>query len=83
MERLRALDTAELRREALDEWESAIARIEQGERFEGRALFAPFFWDETNDERRTTNGRMATCNVVRPSSFVLRRCLTHLPPAHR
>ena len=51
VERLRALDTADLRREALDEWESAIARIEQGERFEGRALFAPFFWaTKTNDE---------------------------------
>ena len=55
VERLRALDTAELRREARDEWEAAIERIEQGERFEGRALFAPFFWEErrkTKDERR-------------------------------
>src|SRR5262249_21395388 len=56
VERMRALDTGDMRREALDEWEAAITRIEQGERFEGRALFAPFFYaDPTNDQRPTTN----------------------------
>src|SRR5215213_4494841 len=54
VERLRALDTTSMRPEAIDEWELAIARIEQGERFEGRALFAPFFWGEPEDERRKT-----------------------------
>jgi transcription-repair coupling factor (superfamily II helicase) len=75
VERLRTLDTADMRREALDEWESAIARIEQGERFEGRALFAPFFWEEpTKDERRRTNENAPSSSlVVRPSSL-----LTHL-----
>jgi transcription-repair coupling factor (superfamily II helicase) len=81
VERLRALETTDLRREALDEWESAIARIEQGERFEGRALFAPFFWEApTKDERRTTNdesqngGDSPSSLVFRPSSL-----LAHLP----
>ncbi|HJZ45570.1 MAG TPA: transcription-repair coupling factor, partial [Roseiflexaceae bacterium] len=72
-QRMRALDTTQLRREALDEWESAIARIEQGERFEGRALFAPFFY---NAERRTMN------DETQPSSFSIHRSslLEHLPP---
>ena len=41
--RLRAIDVSELRREALDEWLLAFDHIQHGERFEGRALFAPFF----------------------------------------
>jgi len=77
VERLRALDTSNMRREALDEWESAIERIEQGERFEGRALFAPFFWEE--DERRKTKDDRsessdASSIVLRPSSLI-----EHLP----
>jgi transcription-repair coupling factor (superfamily II helicase) len=43
LERLRAIDTGRLRREALAEWALAIERIEAGERFDGRALFTPFF----------------------------------------
>jgi transcription-repair coupling factor (superfamily II helicase) len=43
LERLRALDTSTMRHEARDEWEMMIERLAQGERFEGRALFAPFF----------------------------------------
>jgi transcription-repair coupling factor (superfamily II helicase) len=54
VEHMRALDTSNMRREALDELGSAIERIEQGERFEGRALFAPFFWDTTKDDRPPT-----------------------------
>jgi transcription-repair coupling factor (superfamily II helicase) len=81
-ERMRALDTAGLRREASDEWEATIARIEQGERFEGRALFAPFFWDETNDQRPKINTIPAT-NILRPWSFVLRLSWRTFPPAPR
>src|SRR6185436_14104712 len=76
----------EMRREALDEWESAIARIEQGERFEGRALFAPFFWDQAatldqNQEPRTKNqqadgdSRFSVLGSGVPSSL-----LAHLAP---
>ncbi|MBS1966692.1 MAG: transcription-repair coupling factor, partial [Chloroflexi bacterium SZAS-1] len=43
--RMRALDASGLRREARDEWEAVIERIAHGERFEGRALYAPFFWE--------------------------------------
>lgn len=45
--RMRALDASGLRREARDEWEAVIERIAHGERFEGRALYAPFFWEAT------------------------------------
>ncbi len=48
--RLRLLDTGGMRSEARDEWNAALERLAQGERFEGRALFAPFF----RDPRRTT-----------------------------
>jgi transcription-repair coupling factor (superfamily II helicase) len=41
--RLDAVNVGELRREARDEWQLARDRLERGERFEGRALFAPFF----------------------------------------
>ena len=47
LERLGRLDLAGLRREAREEWDAAVERIAQGERFEGRALFAPFFWNTT------------------------------------
>ena len=77
VERLRALETADLRREALDEWELAITRIEQGERFEGRALFAPFFWEPTTGHRPpTADHDDASSSVVgSPSSL-----FTHLAP---
>ncbi|MGB9753993.1 transcription-repair coupling factor [Roseiflexus castenholzii] len=45
LERMRNIDTSTLRREALDEWLRAFEHIQRGERFEGRALFAPFFRD--------------------------------------
>ncbi|HEU5013729.1 MAG TPA: transcription-repair coupling factor [Roseiflexaceae bacterium] len=41
--RIRNVDTSGLRPEARDEWETDITRLEHGERFEGRGLFAPFF----------------------------------------
>lgn len=41
--RLEAVDISELRRESQDEWRLALERLAHGERFEGRALFAPFF----------------------------------------
>ncbi|MCS6839684.1 MAG: transcription-repair coupling factor [Roseiflexus sp.] len=48
LERMRNIDTSALRREALDEWLQAFEHIRRGERFEGRAFFAPFFRDETD-----------------------------------
>ncbi|MFV9506380.1 MAG: transcription-repair coupling factor [Oscillochloridaceae bacterium umkhey_bin13] len=41
--RLEALDLTDLRPEARAEWEAASERLAQGERFEGRAFYAPFF----------------------------------------
>src|SRR6266545_8203146 len=80
LERLRALDVGGLRREAHDEWEVAIERLEQGERFEGRALFAPFFRDGTKDKRRKTKDESDGGDDHR-SSFILRpsSLLAHLP----
>ncbi len=43
LQRIRNVDTSGLRPEARDEWETDITRLEHGERFEGRGLFAPFF----------------------------------------
>ncbi|HMO59776.1 MAG TPA: transcription-repair coupling factor, partial [Roseiflexaceae bacterium] len=43
LERLRAIDISQLRREALIEWQTAMERIEHGERFDGRSLFTAFF----------------------------------------
>jgi transcription-repair coupling factor (superfamily II helicase) len=52
LDRLRALDASELRREAREDWDAALDRLEQGERFEGRALFAPFFRIGTTTDHR-------------------------------
>ncbi len=41
--RIAALDHTGLRREARLEWEAALERLERGERFEGRAFYAPFY----------------------------------------
>jgi transcription-repair coupling factor (superfamily II helicase) len=41
--RLQEVDISMMRREAQDEWQLALDRLERGERFEGRALYAPFF----------------------------------------
>ncbi|MGQ9926267.1 MAG: transcription-repair coupling factor [Chloroflexaceae bacterium] len=41
--RMAALDRSGLRREARLEWETALERLEQGARFEGRAFYAPFY----------------------------------------
>ncbi|MCS6941124.1 MAG: transcription-repair coupling factor, partial [Roseiflexus sp.] len=46
LQRMRDIDTSALRREALDEWLQAFEHIRRGERFEGRAFFAPFFREE-------------------------------------
>jgi len=43
--RIGALQLDTLRPEARAEWDEAIARLELGERFEGRAFYAPFFRD--------------------------------------
>jgi len=48
LERISDIDTSALRREALDEWLQAFEHIRRGERFEGRALFAPFFRETTD-----------------------------------
>ncbi|MCU0491032.1 MAG: transcription-repair coupling factor, partial [Chloroflexaceae bacterium] len=41
--RIRSQDVSFMRQEARDEWELALERLERGERFEGRAFYAPFF----------------------------------------
>jgi transcription-repair coupling factor (superfamily II helicase) len=46
MARLHALDTTDLRSEVLSEWRANIERLEHGSRFEGRAFYAPFFFDD-------------------------------------
>jgi transcription-repair coupling factor (superfamily II helicase) len=46
VERLQALDTSNMRHEALEEWQGHIEQIAEGERFEGRAMFAPFFREQ-------------------------------------
>jgi transcription-repair coupling factor (superfamily II helicase) len=42
--RLEALDLSNLRPEVRREWQAHIERLARGERFEGRAFYAPFFW---------------------------------------
>ncbi len=74
LERLHRLDVSQLRREAHDEWDAALERLVQGERFEGRSLFAPFFRAGLfADERPPTDDQ--SDQVIRPSSL-----LAHLPP---
>ncbi len=80
--RMRALDASMLRREAADEWQAAIERIDQGERFEGRALFAPFFWEETtSDERSKANAQARIGEAIAPLVLAPSSLLRHLPPA--
>jgi transcription-repair coupling factor (superfamily II helicase) len=84
VERMRALDAAGLRREARDEWEATIERIENGERFEGRALYAPFFWEPTDDEAAGRWGDGATGDNDRAHSptrpLAPASLLAHLAP---
>ncbi len=40
---IESLDCTDLRRETQAEWEAALERLRAGERFEGRAFYAPFF----------------------------------------
>jgi transcription-repair coupling factor (superfamily II helicase) len=44
LERLAALQTADLRPEVLSEWQLNVERLERVERFEGRAFYAPLFF---------------------------------------
>lgn len=67
LERLAALDLSTLRREARDEWDASITRLELGERFEGRAFFAPFFRDWRPETGASETGP-------------LHSLLGHLPP---
>ncbi len=41
--RLAAVDLSDLRPESRAEWQDALRRLQDGERFEGRAFYAPFF----------------------------------------
>ncbi len=52
LERLHSLNVGGLRREALSEWQAALERLGAGERFEGRAFFAPFFASEAQGSLR-------------------------------
>ena len=68
---LQQLDLAALRREARHEWETALLRLEQGEGFEGRAFFAPFF----RPQRPAPAHEAVGFSPERDSSL-----LAHLPP---
>jgi transcription-repair coupling factor (superfamily II helicase) len=45
LERVAHLWTEDLRPEVLSEWQANIERLARGERFEGRAFYAPLFFD--------------------------------------
>ena len=82
VERLRALDTAELRREALDEWEVGDRADRAGRALRGPRVVCAVFLGQnatTKTNRRKTN---ATSDDNHRSSFVLRpsSLLAHLPP---
>jgi transcription-repair coupling factor (superfamily II helicase) len=90
LERLRRVDVSALRREALDEWLAALRRLELGERFEGRALFASFFSNaeggRLNAEGNTSdhNGVVEQHERTRAdrSAFSVQRSalFSHMPP---
>jgi len=70
--RIAALDASGLRREPRLEWDAALERLEAGERFEGRAFYAPFFRDGL-----TADGGRWTVDGGRSNGATL---LAHLPP---
>ncbi|MEI6777375.1 MAG: transcription-repair coupling factor, partial [Chloroflexales bacterium] len=71
--RIAALDLSGLRRETRAEWDSALARLDLGERFEGHAFYAPFFRDPTTNDRQPTlfGGRSSLLAHLPPGSTVL------------
>ncbi|WP_322494695.1 transcription-repair coupling factor, partial [Chloroflexus sp.] len=46
LRRIDALDLSGLRREVHEEWAAARSQLAEGQRFEGRAFYAPFFVDQ-------------------------------------
>jgi transcription-repair coupling factor (superfamily II helicase) len=46
LERLRSVSVAQLRPEARDEWNAALDRLAQGDGFESRSFFAPFYREQ-------------------------------------
>ena len=52
--RIAALDVSGLRRESRAEWDAALAHLDLGERFEGRAFYAPFFRDSALSPQPST-----------------------------
>ncbi|NTV63916.1 MAG: transcription-repair coupling factor, partial [Oscillochloris sp.] len=78
LERIARVDLTSLRREARAEWQAAIARLEIGERFEGRAFYAPFF---RNAEWSIENGALPSSAPLNPQfSRPHSTLLAHLPP---
>ena len=64
--RIAALDASGLRREPRLEWDAALERLKAGERFEGRAFYAPFFRDGlTADGGRWTVGAQTARRCLR------------------
>jgi len=53
IERLQAIATDSLRAEARKEWEAGLEQLANGERFEGRAFYAPFFRPEPQSAQGT------------------------------
>jgi transcription-repair coupling factor (superfamily II helicase) len=90
VERMRALDLSAMRRAARDELETAIERIANGERFEGRALFAPFFWEASAQDKETRrqgdkekasdNQNLSPSPLLPFSLSAASSLLKHLPP---
>ncbi|HZG68737.1 MAG TPA: transcription-repair coupling factor, partial [Herpetosiphonaceae bacterium] len=76
--RLQSLDLAALRPEVRREWETAAERLANGERFEGRAFYAPLFAPPIGPrsilEHLTTGALIAVLEAreVRDTAFELR-----------
>ncbi|MCG8347528.1 MAG: hypothetical protein MI924_07075, partial [Chloroflexales bacterium] len=75
-ERLAAVDLRSLRREAREEWEASLMRLDLGEHFEGRPFYTPFFWDGV--ERREPSAGNESASFASFLSY--RSLLAYLPP---
>ncbi|WP_298816114.1 transcription-repair coupling factor [Chloroflexus sp.] len=66
-----ALDMSNLRREVQEEWQAARAQLADGQRFEGRAFYAPFFFS-----------RVATLLDYLPAGSLVALAEAHLLAQH-
>ncbi|WP_255604532.1 transcription-repair coupling factor [Oscillochloris sp. ZM17-4] len=77
LERIAAVDLSSLRRESRAEWDAALAKLDLGERFEGRAFYAPFF---RNVELGMLNVELPNCSEHSTFNIQHSTLLAHLPP---